>query len=99
MNVVVELWSSEGPRVEGDRMYFGVVWRHDREDGGESVVGGVGFKDNLCIRNPMSYYRSSSEGLFECFEGIFAFRGEVPNNSFSGQTCALPIFREVGPSR
>ena len=44
-------------------MYFGVVWRHDREDGGES------------------------EGLFECFEGIFAFRGEVPNNSFSGQTC------------
>ena len=29
VNVIVELWSGEGPRVESDRMYFRVVWRHD----------------------------------------------------------------------
>ena len=54
MNVIVELWSGESPRVEGDRMYFGVIRRHNREDGGESVVGGIGFEDNLCVQNPMS---------------------------------------------
>ena len=67
-------------------MYFGVVWRHNREDGSESIVGGISFKDDLCIQNPMSQYQSSSEGFFECFEGVSAFGGEVPSNSFSGQT-------------
>ena len=84
MNVIVELWSGEGPRVEGDWMYFGVVWRHNGEDGGESVVRGIGFEDDLCIWNPMSQYRSSSEGFFECFEGVSALQGEVPSDSFSG---------------
>ena len=54
MNVVVELWSGEGSSMESDWMNFRVFWRRDQENGGECVVGGVGFKDDLCVQNPMS---------------------------------------------
>ena len=87
MNIIVEFWSSEGLRVESDQMYFGVIWRHNRENDSESVVGGISFEDDLCVRNPMSKYQSSSEGFFEGFEGVSAFWSEVPSDSFSGQTC------------
>ena len=53
------------------------------ENGGKGVVGGISFKDDLHIWNPMSQYQSSAEGFFECFKGFPAFRSEVPNNSFS----------------
>ena len=35
----------------------------------------------------MSQYRSGGEGFFEHFEGFPAFWSELPNNSFSSQTC------------
>ena len=53
VNVVVELQSSEGSRVEGDQVNFGVFWRQDQENSGKCVVGGVGFEDDLCVWNPM----------------------------------------------
>ena len=85
MYIVVELWGGEIPGVKRNQVDFGVIWRCDRENGGEGVVGGVSFKDDLCVWDPMSQYRSGGEGLFECFTGFPAFWGEVPNDSFSSQ--------------
>ena len=53
MYVVVELQGSEGLGMKSDRVDFRVVWRCDRENGGEGVVGGVGFEDDLCVWDPM----------------------------------------------
>ena len=68
-------------------MDFKVVWRCDRENGSEGIVGGVSFENDLHVWNPMSQYWSSGEGFFQHFEGFPAFWSEIPNNSFSSQMC------------
>ena len=89
MYIAVELQGGEGSGVKGDWVNFGVIWRDDGENSGKGIVGGIGFGDDLCIWNPMSQYQSGGEGFFEHFEGFSAFWGEIPNNSFSSQTCEL----------
>ena len=69
--------------MKGDQVNFRVIQRYDRENGGEGVVGGIVFKDNLCIWNPMSQYWSGGEGVFESFKGFSAFQSEIPNKSIS----------------
>ena len=86
MYVVVELRGGESPGVKSNQVDSGIIWRCDRENGGEGVVGSVGFKDDLCIWNPMGQYQSSGENFFECFKEFSAFRTEVANNSFSSHT-------------
>ena len=56
MYVIVELWGSESLGVKSNQVDFGVVQRYNRENGGEGIVGGVGFEDDLHIWNPMSQY-------------------------------------------
>ena len=85
MYVIVELWGSEGPGVKSDQVDFGFIWRCDRENGSEGIVGGVSFENDLHVWDPMGQYRSGGESFFEHFEGFPAFRSEVPNNSFSSQ--------------
>ena len=51
--VVVELWGGEGPGVKSNRVDFGIIQRCDRENGGEGIVRGDGFEDDLCIWDPM----------------------------------------------
>ena len=85
MYIVVELQGGEISGVKSDQVDFGVIRRCDRENGGEGVVGSVGFENDLCIWNPMSQYRGCGKGFFEGFEGFPAFWSEVPNNSFSSQ--------------
>ena len=87
MYVVVELQGSKCPGVESNWVNLRVIGRDDRENGGENIVRGVSFEDDLCIWNPMSQYQCGGEGLFECFAGFSAFQSEIPNNSFSSQTC------------
>ena len=86
MYIVVELRGGEGPGVKSDRVDFGIVRRCDRENGGEGVVEGIGFEDDLCIWNPVGQYRGHGKGLFEGFKGFPAFRSEVPSDPLSSQT-------------
>ena len=64
MYIVVELRGGGGLGVKSDRVDFGIVWRCDQENGGEGVVGGVSFKDDLCIWNPVGQYRGRGKGPF-----------------------------------
>ena len=86
MYFIVELWGGESLGVNGDWVDLRVIRRDGRENGSEGVVGGVGFKDDLHVWNPMSQYWCSGEGFFEHFKGFSAFWSEIPNNSFSSQT-------------
>ena len=54
MYVVVELRGGESLGVKGNQVDFRVVQRCDRENGGEGVVRGVSFKDDLHVWNPIS---------------------------------------------
>ena len=85
--VIVEFWGSETLGVKGDQVNFRVFWRYDGENGSKGVVGGISFKDDLCVCNLMSQYWSGGKGFFEHFEGFSAFWSEIPNNFFSSQTC------------
>ena len=49
MYVVVELWGGEGPGVKSNQVDFRIIWRCDRQNDGEGIVGGIGFKDDLCV--------------------------------------------------
>ena len=59
--------------MKSNQVNFGVIRRYDGENGGKGIIRGVGFKDDLCIWNPMGQYCSDGEGFFECFEGFSAF--------------------------
>ena len=87
MYVVVELQGSESLGVKSDWVDFRVVWRNNRENESESIVGDVGFEDDLHVWNPMGQYQIGVEGFFECFEGFPAFWSDIANNPFSSQTC------------
>ena len=70
MYIIIQFCGVEGPRIESDGIYLVVDW----EDGGqnfcESIVGGVSFDNEGCIRNPMHEDQSSHEGSLECFKGF-----------------------------
>ena len=76
MYVIVELRGGESPGVKSNWVEFGVIWRYDGENGGEGVVRGVSFEDDLCVWNPMSQYQSSGEGFFEHVQVIFVKASE-----------------------
>ena len=64
MSVIVELCSLESAGEESDQMYFAVS-KYDQQDRGEGIVGGIGFTDNLGVRNPMRENKSASNHLLE----------------------------------
>ena len=57
VGVVVQFGSAKRPRVERDRMDFTGV-ELEGKDSCDSVIGCVGFDNNLLVRLPMGEYRS-----------------------------------------
>ena len=49
MGVIVQLGRGEGPRMKHDRVQLRVV-REDGQNRSDSIVGGIGFNDNLLVR-------------------------------------------------
>ena len=86
MGIVVELGSMETAGQEGNRMNLTIL-KVNREDGGNSVVGSVGFHDKLTVGNPMGKDRSMSESLFQLIECSQAFIVEIPQNALASETC------------
>ena len=67
VSVVIEFWGGQRAGCECNGSDFGVR-TDDGEDGGDSVVGGVSFYDELLVRHVMSKYWSSSESLFYLYK-------------------------------
>ena len=61
MYIIVELWGGESLEMRGDQVDLRVVWRCDRENGSEGIVGGISFGDDLCVWNPMGQYQSGGD--------------------------------------
>ena len=81
MNIVVQFWWSKSLGVESDWVEF-IFRSEDGKDCSEGVVGGIGFNDNLGVRNPMGENRSGSESLLERLEGFLTSIREVPSYTF-----------------
>ena len=64
--------------MECDWVEF-VVGGEYGEDCSKSIVGGIGFNDNLCIRYPMCKNRSRGEGLLTIVR-------EVPDNTLPSKS-------------
>ena len=85
VHVVVEFRGSEDAGVKSDRVKLGVGGENG-EDCPKGVVGGVGFNDDLGVRQPMGKNRSASERLLEsikCFPTLF---GKVPRNTLPSES-------------
>jgi len=84
MGVIVQLWSSQGPGVVGDRMNLS-IGTSNRQDASNSVVRGVSLHDDRGIRNEVSEYGRSGEGVLESVEGTSTVLGEVPRSICLGE--------------
>ena len=63
-----------------------IIFSHNGENSSKSVVWGIGFHDELRVRNPMCKDRSRGEGLFqgiECYPTIIV---KVPWSVLSSKT-------------
>ena len=60
-------------------MKFGVGGEYG-EDCSKGVVGGIGFNDNLGVRQPMGKNRSTSKSLLESIKYFSTLFGKVPRN-------------------
>jgi len=63
MDVVVDFQSGERSRVEGYGVNL-IIFSHNGKNSSKSVVWGIGFHNELCVRNPMRKDKSGGEGLF-----------------------------------
>ena len=55
---------------------------NNREDGGDSIVGGICFDDDLLVGDPVRKHRGGSESLFQSIESGTAGVGEIPDSGF-----------------
>ena len=69
MCVVVQLRRSESARVKGNWMNF-IIFINNGEDCSESIVRGIGFHNELSIRNTMSEDRGGVKCFLERVESI-----------------------------
>ena len=83
MSVVVEFWGVEGAGMKSDWMDFSICGVN-RENGHQSVVGGVHLEDHLGIGYPLSEYWCVGEFLLKLFKGVTTFLVEVPRGAFTG---------------
>ncbi|KAJ7159135.1 hypothetical protein C8R43DRAFT_1124767 [Mycena crocata] len=72
VRVVIEFGRTECPGPEHNWVNFAVV-AEDRENGGDGVVGSVGFDCDLSTRNPVRKHRSFRKSALECFESRLTF--------------------------
>ena len=84
VGVIVQLRGSQGPGVVGNRTNLSVS-ASDRQDTSDSVVRGISFHDDRGIRNEVSEYGHSGEGVLESIEGMSTVLGEVPRSIFPGE--------------
>jgi hypothetical protein len=84
MHVIVEFGWTESPGPERNRVDFAVV-SQDGEDGGGSVVGGVGLNSNLSTRNPVMENGGLHECALEGIESCLALQGPVPAGAGLGE--------------
>ena len=63
MDIVVEFWSEERLEVKGYGVDL-IIFSYNGKNGSKSIVWGISFHDELCVRNPMCKDRSGDEGLF-----------------------------------
>jgi len=85
MDIVIEFWSRERPGVEGYGVDF-IIFSYNGKNSSESVIGDIGFHNELCVRNPMHKDRSKDEGLFQGVECFSIFVVKVPRSVFSSKT-------------
>ena len=86
MCVVVQLCRSESARVKGNWVNF-IIFITNGEDCSESIVRGIGFHNELSIRNPMSENKSEGECLLEKVESIMIGGVELSRNVLPDEVC------------
>ena len=86
MYVVVQLRHSESARVKGNWVNF-ITFINNGEDCSESIVWGIGFHNELSIRNPMSEDRSRGKCFLERVESILTEGVELLRNVLLGEAC------------
>ena len=84
MCVVVQLCRSESARVKGNWVNF-IIFINNGEDCSESIVRGIGFHNELSIRNPMSKDRSGGKCFLERVESISTGGVKLPRNVLLGK--------------
>ena len=84
--VIVQLCRSKSVRVKDNWMNF-IIFVNNGEDCSESIVWGIGFRDELSIGNPMSKNRSRGECFLERVESILTEGVKLPRNVLLGEAC------------
>jgi hypothetical protein len=84
MDIVIEFGTSEGPRVESDRVQD-ALFIEQRQDCAEGIVRSISFHDQGSVGNPMRQNWSRSESLLEEIEGLLAFFSKYPRGAFAGK--------------
>jgi len=86
MCVVVQLRCSKSARVKGNWVNF-IIFVNNGEDYSESIVQGIGFHNELSIRNPMSKDRCGGKCFLERVKSILTGGVKLPRNVFLGEAC------------
>ena len=84
--IVVQSHCSKSVRVKGNWVNF-IIFVNNREDCSESIVQGIGFHNELSIKNPMSKNKSRSKCFLERVESILTEGVKLPRNILSGEAC------------
>ena len=83
MSVIVEFGRVEGVGMKSNGMDFSIC-SENRENGRQSVIGGVRLEDHLSIGYPLSEYWCMGEFFLELLKGFTTSFVEVPRGAFSG---------------
>jgi len=86
MCVIVQLCCSKSVRVKGNWVNF-IIFVNNRENCSKSIVQGIGFHNELSIRNPMSEDRYRGKCFLERVESILTGGVELPRNVLLDETC------------
>jgi len=86
MCVIVQLRRSKSARVKGNWVNF-IIFVNNGEDCSKSIVRGIGFHNELSIRNPMSEDRCRGKYFLERVESILTGRVELSRNVLPGEAC------------
>jgi hypothetical protein len=86
MDIIIQFGGSECSGMESNWMNLSIVWRDNGLDRCEGAIRSIGFKEDQSIWNPMSQYWSSGEGFFQGHESHLAVFGEIPFDSFLGES-------------
>ena len=83
MSIVVEFRSTESAGMESHGVDFSGV-SFNRQDGSESIVGGIGLNNDRSVRNPVGQDGGGGERRLQSFKGFPCGIGEVPRSTLTG---------------